>query len=344
MSEIFIHGLGAVSPAGWGVAALRAALEKNEPLPAAPLPRPGWPHPLSVRSVPAATPRPAFLAHARLRRTSPVAQFAAAAALEALGSDAAHVSAGEIRVGVVLAVLAGCVNYTRRFYDETLRDPASASPLVFPETVFNAPASHIAALIGSTAINYTLVGDAGTFLQGVALAADWLGDGQVDGCLVIGADEKDWLVADAFHLFQSRAVVSEGAGAIYLRRESAERPVELRAVTGSHPFLKNHSRLDATRSMRRELPNAAGRALLCDSRQNISRLDAAENAAWADWPGTVCSPKKILGEGFVAAAAWQCVAALDALQDGRFDTANVSVVGSNQQAIGAQFAVSPVPV
>jgi len=38
-------------------------------------------------------------------------------------------------------------------YDETLRDPTTASPLFFPETVFNAPASHIAALLGTTAIN-----------------------------------------------------------------------------------------------------------------------------------------------------------------------------------------------
>ena len=70
--------------------------------------------------------------------------------------------------------MSGSVNYSRRFYDETLKDPATASPLVFPETVFNAPASHLAALLGTTAINYTLVGDPGTFLQGIALAADWL--------------------------------------------------------------------------------------------------------------------------------------------------------------------------
>ena len=39
----------------------------------------------------------------------------------------------------------------------------------------------------------------------------------------------------------------------------------------------------------------------------------------------------------MAAAAWQCVFAIDALREKRCEVANVSVVGCNQQAIGAQF-------
>ena len=69
MSELFIAGLGAVSPAGWNVAALRAALEKNEPLPMQTLARPGWEKPLPARLVPAA--RPDFLAHPRFAAPAP---------------------------------------------------------------------------------------------------------------------------------------------------------------------------------------------------------------------------------------------------------------------------------
>ena len=39
----------------------------------------------------------------------------------------------------------------------------------------------------------------------------------------------------------------------------------------------------------------------------------------------------------MAAGAWQCVAACDAVASGRFAAATVSLVGSNQQAIGARF-------
>jgi hypothetical protein len=41
------------------------------------------------------------------------------------------------------------------------------------QTLFNAPASHLAACIGSTAINYTIVGDNGTFLIAMSIAAEW---------------------------------------------------------------------------------------------------------------------------------------------------------------------------
>ncbi len=39
----------------------------------------------------------------------------------------------------------------------------------------------------------------------------------------------------------------------------------------------------------------------------------------------------------MAAAAWQCVAACDLFPSGQFTAANVSLVGANQQAIGARF-------
>jgi hypothetical protein len=39
----------------------------------------------------------------------------------------------------------------------------------------------------------------------------------------------------------------------------------------------------------------------------------------------------------MAASAWQCVAACKALTEKRYGSAVVSLVGCNQQAIGAQF-------
>ena len=67
MSRIFVSGLGAVSPAGWGVAALRQALASGAPLPTQPLARPGWERSFQARLVPVSKERPAFLVHPRLR-------------------------------------------------------------------------------------------------------------------------------------------------------------------------------------------------------------------------------------------------------------------------------------
>src|SRR5688500_17168315 len=229
MTDLFLQGIGAVSPAGWGVAPLRDAIRAAVPLGHKDFARPGWQKPLPVRQVPAPASRPSFLTHARLRRTSPISHHVVAAALEALGEDAPKINS--LRVGIVVCVMSGCVNYSRRFYDEVLRDPATASPLIFPETVFNAPSSHLASLLGSTALNYTLVGDPGTFLQGLALAAQWLAAEELDGCLVAGAEELDWLTADAYQLFSREIIVADGAGAVYLTKNSMRQGVRLACVT-----------------------------------------------------------------------------------------------------------------
>jgi 3-oxoacyl-(acyl-carrier-protein) synthase len=278
------------------------------------------------------------MAHARLRRSSAITQYTVAAALEALGGDAAKLGSGSLQVGIVLCVMTGSVNYSRRFYDEVLKDPATASPLVFPETVFNAPASHLAALLGTTAINYTLVGDPGTVLQGLGLAAGWLLAGRVDGCLIIGAEEGDWLTADASRLFSRKIILSDGAGAVYIRCDASNAPgVQLHSITSSQPFSNHSTRARAARRARAGLPQGNADHLLCDSTQDIPTVDAPELAAWNDWPAARLSPKTVLGEGLAAGSAWQCVAAIDALRQGRFAAANVSVAGCNEQCIGAHF-------
>jgi hypothetical protein len=338
LNRIFVAGLGAVSPAGWGVAKLCAALEQRAPIPAHNIVRPGWEKFLRIRDVPAPETRPIFFTHPRLRRASAITQHTVAAVLEALGDDAVRVQSGALRLGIVACTMSGSVAYSRRFFEEVLREPATASPLLFPETVFNAPSSHLAAYLGTNGTSYTLVGDDGTFLQGLAVAAEWLLNGQADGVVVVGAEEADWIVADVMKLFHRDTIRGTGAGALYLRRENSPTVcAELFAVTDSFLFTQNQSRTEAVRKMRLQLPAGAPEELLCLGVQNLSRPDAAENLAWHDWTGARLAPKTVLGEAFLASAAWQCVAACAALAQGRFSAANVSVVGANQQAVGARF-------
>jgi 3-oxoacyl-(acyl-carrier-protein) synthase len=338
MSDIYVCGLGAVSPAGWSVPALREALERGHATPARSIARPGWDKSLAVRSVPAPVPRPAFLAHARLRRASAITQFAVAATLEALGAARDSSPQPPRRLGLVMCTLVGCAQYSQRFFDEVLTDPATASPLIFPETVFNAPASHIAAVLGVPPVTSTLIGDPAMFGQGLSLAADWLLEGRVDGCVVVGAEEASWLLADVLRHFDRRAILSEGAGAVYLgTRREGSLGVALEQVTDPQLYGGQETAGQAAARVRQQLPPPAAAELLCDSLRGSARADAGERVAWSDWPAARCSPKRVLGESLTAAAAWQCVAACDALSRGRHPAANVSIVGPNQQAIGARF-------
>jgi hypothetical protein len=340
MSKIFVSGYGAVSPAGWSAAELQKALADGKPLPIQPLERPGWEKRLRTRAVPAPAVRPAFLAHPRLRRSSPITHYAAGALLESLARLKPDSSR---RVGLVVCLQSGCVQYTYRFFEEVLADPATASPLLFPETVFAAPASHLAALLENTPLVSTLIGDPATFGQGLALGSDWLRQNRVDLVVVVGTEEINWLRADALWHLDHAAIISGGAGAMALCRAAEfSTGVELTAVTKPQSYSARQSRIQAARAMREEF-SPVKNELLCDGLGDSPRADAPEIAAWQNWTGARLSPKIILGEGLMAAAAWQCVAACAAVAEKKFSSAIASLVGCNQQAMGVRFQACPTP-
>ncbi len=177
------------------------------------------------------------LAHPRLRRASVISRFAAAAGLEALQAAGLKVdSQNAQRIALIFAISNGGVIYTKRFYRDVIEMGAqSASPLLFPETVFNAPASHLAAILGVTGTTYTVVGDGAVGLLAIKMAEDVMTDESLDYCLIVGTEEVDWLLCDAYRRWrllrsappiepfgkQKRGMIlSEGAGAILLARLS----------------------------------------------------------------------------------------------------------------------------
>ena len=333
--NLAITGTGAVTPAGWGVERMMHALAAEEILQPTMLERPpgGLIVSTPVLRVPGAeTTAPKS---PRLRRTSPISKFAAAAAMEALGEiRLARIPAG-LRVGVIFTLTNGCVNYSNRFFGEVIASPALASPILFPETVFNAPSSHLSAMIGSRAPNDSLIGDASCFLTGIDLAAEWIERGEVDGCIVVAAEEIDWLSAEALRHYSRAFVPSEGAAAIYL--EAADGPATLIHLPDPVPY-NSRDRITAAREMREALdPADDGATLLVDGQSGVHRFDLPEIAAWRDWRGPRWSPKFVLGESMGAAAAIQVVAAVEALKSGQFAQAVVSSVGSNQQAAGLRL-------
>lgn len=311
MSGVFLSGCGAVSPAGWGQEKLLVALRGDVLPPSQTIERPGWTRPLTVRRVPAPNPRPAWAAHPRMRRSAAISQFAMGAAAEALRDS------GSGSLGIVFCTTCGCVNYSRRFYDEVLRDPTVASPLLFPETVFNAPVSHLSAVLGTAAANYTLVGDTGVFLHGLALAASWLEAGRVERCLVVAAEEVDWIIADALRHFRKSATLTEGAGAVLLTRErTASTFAELECVSDPVQFAKSDRRSQRANALQRvasALPMS---------------LAASVDATY-------------LGEGFSASTVWQVLAAINGARQSQLPRATVCVPGAYQEAIGASFTIHP---
>ena len=156
------------------------------------------------------------------------------------------------------------------------------------------------------------------------------GQGVAGACLVLGREEADWTAADALRLFERHSIHTAGAGALYLKSlPPGGALVEMAAVTDSFPVTRNSDPDEAARKMRAQLPACSPNELLCSNETG--------NPAWSDWTSARLTPKEVLGEGFVASSAWQCVAACDALQRCQYQAANVSITGANQQTIGARF-------
>ena len=333
---LFIHGHGAVSTAGIGPAPLFHACLEQSTLPTTCLERSIGQETISYlhRPVDAEALRAAMPKHPRLRRSSNITKFAVTAAHQAIGPERLErMKNHELNIGLMFTLLNGCVNYSNRFFSEVLDDPSFASPLLFPETVFNAPASHIAAYLGCDGPVYTMIGDSATWFSAMKVAEGWLADGHVDGCLIVCGEETDWLTLEGLGLYSRNLIATEGAAAVYLEA----RPSEIRLENLHGPFAYNDAAERRAAVMTSWAPHAdSASGILIDGLTGIHRLDRAELAASASWSGPRLSPARVLGEGMGIRCGLQTIAAIEALRNDHH-SAIVLASGGNQQAFSAKF-------
>lgn len=323
---LYIRGYGAVTTAGWSAADLVAAVTEQRDLPSITSQRSLGARDWDCRVRPVPPPPPDRLPkHPRLRRVSNVSRFAMAAAVEAMGTQ----STGSL--GIIMCLMNGCVGFTNRFYNEVIDQPALASPILFPETVFNAPTSHIAAYLGAGGQVTTLIGESNIINEALRLAAIWLQAGLVEQCLVIGAEEADWLSTEAVGYYDKRVVVTEGAGALLVGLEGPGPRID--HMAGPFAYHSMRERKPALRQMVAALP-ANTDAMLIDGQIGVTRLDRMESDAWTEChQGPVLHPHQVLGESLGAASALQMVlAAALAKEQGRASL--ISMPGANTAAYG----------
>jgi hypothetical protein len=342
-SSLYVHGYGSVSSAGMDSQSLYAACQSQSTVDSEVLERIVGERTQSyrVKRVDAQALRKLVPKHPRLRRSSPISKFAMVAAMQALGEErVAQVQAGGFRLGIVVALFNGCIGYSNRFYKEVLDDPKLASPILFPETVFNAPASHVASYLGSDGPVYSLIGDTAAWFSAMRVAGDWLDMNQVDGCLVIGAEEIDWLSAEGLRLYSKELEATEGAAAVYLEKAPSE--IALDVLSGPYDYTTAEERKKAMADawMESEVPEEqqeGGKTLLVDGLTGDARFDRDEKEISSSWAGPRMSPAVTLGYGMGSMAGFQTVAALEAVTNG-FQSSLVMASGTNQHAFAARFS------
>jgi 3-oxoacyl-(acyl-carrier-protein) synthase len=286
----------------------------------------------------------------RLRRSSNISLFAAAATLAALRN--AGIDPGNAgNCALVFAATDGGVIYTRKFYDQVVRQ-GSGSPLLFPETVYNAPASHIAALLGLDGSTYTVVGDAGAGVAALNLAAELLATTSIDHCIVAGAQEADWILCEAYHQWRLStnrraieigsnrgALIADGGAAVVLSRQG---PYRLH-TTPAIPYFRQAEASSSLANALGYLPSGTKPGCVISS-ANGTFIDRAERSAVesAFGPLPTIHPKVTLGDPFGAGALVQVIGAAEALRRDNAGPILVPVIGLNEQA-GAALVSKAFP-
>ncbi len=339
-TDLFIHGHGAVSSAGIGAEKLYSSCAENTFIPTVALERTLGEKTIiyAHRPVDTAALRAAMPKHPRLRRASNVSKFSVTAAHEAIGAERLEkLRKRELNIGIILTFLNGCVNYSNRFFDEVLSDPSLASPMIFPETVFNAPASHIAAYLECDGPVYTLIGDSATWFSALDLAGEWIADGHVDGCLILCAEETDWLTLEALNLYSRELIATEGAAAIYVEANPSR--IAISSLNGPFGYTDSEERRSAINLAFAAVKDQSG--ILIDGLSSVRKMDLDEKNATASWSGPRLSPAAILGEGMGIRCGFQTIAAIESLRNGN-DSATILASGGNQHAFSATLTTGAV--
>ena len=223
--EIVVTGLAAISSAGVGLAPLRATLQSGAcrltPIPGEVVGEPGhlWGKAEEFRVADFMPP----LKARKFDRCSQFAVVAAGMAIQDAGIDLAVLD--RTRIGIVLGCGFGGVSNSEEFLRGYFtRGTDGLVPMLFPNTVPNAPASNASIEHGLKGPNVTHVQRLCSAESAFLMARRFLEEGRADIVITGGVDEVHPAILKGFRdmgqLRRHGASFTEGAGLLVLERKS----------------------------------------------------------------------------------------------------------------------------
>lgn len=139
----------------------------------------------------------------RFRRAANISKYCLAAAGLAIKDSGLDPSGWDpARVGLVVGVTHGPVNYTREFHAALVREGAlSASPMLFSDAVLNAPAGNASIAFNIKGAAHTIAGGIPAGIDAIDYALRIMGNNSLDVCIAGGAEEIDAVVFDTYARF-----------------------------------------------------------------------------------------------------------------------------------------------
>jgi 3-oxoacyl-[acyl-carrier-protein] synthase II len=177
------------------------------------------------------------------RKMSRLSRLATAASIEALKDSGLNPETMDReRIGIVLGTAFGSSSHLDEFYLSFLKDgPRGAQPFLFPETVQNAPASHVAIYHKISGPNVTFCQNELSAEYALAYASNLLDQDLVDVVLTGGAEEVSFTQFECFNalgalnpikikkdgpirpVLRGGHILGEGAGVLVMEREAFAR-------------------------------------------------------------------------------------------------------------------------
>lgn len=217
MRAVAITGLGAIGPWGTALDGLIERLRSGEAAPIAVDRSKGYHRAGGARTAlaTASLDLAGLVPAAQLRRSSPPARFALAAAHRALadaGLDELDLAAHN-RTAVVAGTNWGPATVTEQLLHQLLRQsPELASPAAFTESVASAPAAQVALAIGARGPNLAVTEREASDLLALAEGVRAVASGAADRALVIVVEEATPLLHAVLDRF--RALARPGADGV----------------------------------------------------------------------------------------------------------------------------------
>ena len=254
----------------------------------------------------------------RLRRASPISYFMIEATDQALS---ACPEVDRNRVGVIATFFLGCLVYSVRFYRQiTDEGRRFSSPVLFPETVFNSPLSHVVSALKIGGPVYSQIGDKTCWVSALRTAQCWLAGDQCDHVIILGAEEFEPHEVDAFHaggLLRSGLNPCEGSIAILCGREQKNKP----SIGGMVDGYSFPSRRDARRAASACLDQFPVESPILDTAKGWTRRTAAS------LDRTFVGRASDANEGFTMSAAADTLRAVQWLEQAKAGSVLVPVWG-----------------
>jgi len=139
----------------------------------------------------------------RFRRAANISKYCLAAVGLAIEDSGFNPSGWDpARVGLVVGVTHGPVNYTREFHAVLVREGAlSASPALFSDAVLNAPAGNVSIAFNIKGASHTIAGGIPAGIDAIHYARRIMDNNNLDVCIAGGAEEIDAVVFDTYARF-----------------------------------------------------------------------------------------------------------------------------------------------